>query len=185
MLNTDSSIQVPLYTILIVGFIALGLIILFISIIIVLIKKVKSLERIRYGFGGKTLFSILLLGALLIALPFAMYSVQQTTELRRIAEAQKEVYIDIQSREIEEGEYSVYFMAIPLIEGEVWGEYDYVVEWSITGPVAFKKFEKERNIHNPSYFKKVLPRGMYHLDLVIKSKDFTLLETKDFLIGTE
>jgi heme/copper-type cytochrome/quinol oxidase subunit 2 len=185
MLNEDNVIQVHLYTILVIGFLFVGLIVFLIGIILRLVKKAKAMERVRYGFGGKTLFSILIVGLLVVALPLSLYSVMHTTEMRKIAEAEKEVYIDIQSVRQEDKEYSVSFIAIPIINQDVWGKYTYTIEWNITGPISFTKIEKERNIDRPSYFKKDLPKGEYTAVVKVTSKEFSLIETKKFSLKEE
>jgi len=182
MLDSDNLLHVPLYSVIIIGTIIVGILILLVGIVIFLVKKLKSAERVRYGFGGRTIFSIVALMIIALAIPLTLYSTLQTTEIRRTAEAQKEVYIDISSEKLDEANYTVSFMAIPKIDGKVWSKYSYTITWSVEGPVQFKKIEKERDIDNPSYFEKVLPQGFYKVEITVKSEMFTIHGTKEFVL---
>lgn len=185
MLDENNIIQIRLYTILIIGVVVFGILVFLVGVIVRLIRRIKSMEKVRYGFGGKTLFSLFIVGLLAIALPLSLYSVMHTTETRRIAEAQKELYVDIQSKQQTDQMYSVSFIAIPIINEKIWGNYTYTIEWNISGPISFTKIEKERNVDNPSYFRKELPIGSYTVVVKATSKDFSLIETKELTLSEE
>jgi hypothetical protein len=137
-----NSQNIPLYTLVILFAIFLAIVIFLFIVIIYLYKKVRKLTIIRYGFGGKPIFSIFVLFALVVFLPFTMYSVHKSVEYINYANATKDallsIYIDQKALDL----YSVSFTAVPMINGKPWGDKVYDVTWNIQGVVTFEKIEK-------------------------------------------
>ncbi len=178
-----NSINVPLYTLIIVGAVSISLMIFLSFVVVRLFKKVKDLSKVRYGFGGKPIFSFFIIIITIIAIPLTYYASQNSIETIKLANAEKDVVVKFYKEKKTKSIYSVSFMAIPTINGEYWRDKEYEIKWKVTGDLSFEKVETQRSIENPSYFTKELPKGVYDVEVFVESEKFKVVKTKDLVIN--
>ena len=168
----NKTISVSLITIVFAVALVAAILFFLVSVIISLIKKQKVLTKIRYGFGGKPLFSLLIVLALVFAIPLTLYASWHSIEIRNQAKAKKDAIISIDSKQKDAENYSVSFMAIPTIDDVMWAGKIYTMKWRIEGATTFEKVETGRSQEEPSYFIKELQRGTYIVKIIIESENF-------------
>lgn len=174
--------NVSLFAFIIFGLIAIS-IIFFLSILTVrLTKKVKELSKVRYGFGGKPIFSILIILGVTVAIPLTLYASQKSIESIKLARAERDVIIELNKTKRGDNMYSISFMAIPTINGEAWSTKVYSITWIVEGQVDFEKVEKDRTLQNTSYFKKDLPSGSYKVKVLVESENFKVEGTEEMIL---
>ncbi|MBN2016171.1 hypothetical protein JW766_05045 [Candidatus Dojkabacteria bacterium] len=177
-LGTVNTINIPSFVLVVGGVLLFGIIVFLVSIIVYLSKKIRFLTKMRFGFGGRPIFSILAILAIALAIPLTYYASSRSIEIVNLARAERDVTIEVQKIEVYEGLYDVSFMAIPTVDGEAWGEKSYEITWMVEGPLTFEKKESERSIKAPSYFRKELPSGTYELKVVVESEGFKVVKTQ-------
>ena len=182
LVENSNTVSIPLYTLIIIVVVVFGVISLLVGAIIHLVKKIRFLTKIRYGFGGKPIFSFLVVFGMAITIPLTMYAFFKTVDVINRARAPREVFIEIYSEKKREGVYDVTFMAIPKINNKAWLDKSYTMKWYIEGKVTFEKIEKNRAIDNPSYFVKELPRGTYKIKVLVESDDFSVMKIEELIL---
>lgn len=182
LIENVKTAEVPVFTLFIVVAFALGILMLCISIIIHLVRKVRVLAKARYGFGGKPLFSIIIVLMLLVFLPITMYATYKSIDYINLARAERDVIVEIRTEKVTDEIYQVVFMAVPTIDGTAWQDKDYDITWHIEGEVILEKVEKNKNSENPSYFVTELPRGSYRIKVQVESEDFNVIKTEEMSI---
>lgn len=176
LFESYKTINISVYTIILIAALVLGLLIFLVGVILYLLKKIKFLTKIRYGFGGKPLFSFLVVLGVTIAIPLTMYASLRSVNVIKMARAEKDVIIEVSSFEKEEDLYNVSFMAIPTLDGKSWADKVYTVTWYIEGEIILEKIEKDRDSKHPSYFITQLPSGEYKVKVSVESENFHVVE---------
>ncbi len=166
--------NISLFSFFIIAILLLTIIVFLIIAIIYLYKKIKYLTKVRYGFGGKPLFSLLIVFGVMVAIPLTYYSAQQSVNYVNLALGKKDAIIKISIIEREEEVCLVSFLAIPTIDGESWGNNEFTITWDIQGVSDYKKTEVDRDKENPSYFSVKMLKGTYNIHIVIEGKNFYL-----------
>lgn len=179
----DKQIGIPLYTLIIIGMVLVSIVFALLSVVWYLLRKVRVLSRVRYGFGGKPLFSLLLLVGISIAIPMTLVASKQTVDYINYASAQKDVVINI-SQEIQpDGKYKVVFMAYPTVDGVTWAGHKYNITWKIYSEnYSFEKVEEERGKDFPSYFEKELPYGQYVVAISVEGYNFNVSKEQELIL---
>jgi amino acid transporter len=176
------STNVSFFTLIIIVVISIAIIFFLGAVIIYLYRKIKDLTKMRYGFGGKPIFSLLIVLCVIVTIPLTFYASQKSIETVKIARAQKDVLVEIQSVKLYDDVYSVAFMAVPTIDGEPWQGKEYDITWQVYGEVSFEKVEKERSLSSPSYFVNELKNGSYEVRVTVESKDFRVVKTEELVL---
>jgi len=179
ILEGNRTVAVPVFTLLILIISAVGLIVFLVAAILYLIKKIRFLKKVRYGFGGKPLFSFIIVLGSIIFVPVLMYAVSRSFSIINLARADRDVIVEIHPEEEKDGFYNVSFMAIPRINNIVWFDKSYKITWYIEGEVSLEKVERDRTSENPSYFVTNLPRGRYDIKVQVESENFNLVELRE------
>ena len=175
---TDGAVRIPYFLLILIILAFLVVVILLIGYVIILSRKVKSLEEVRYGFGGKPLFSIISILIILASIPITIYASRNTYNFLKSAEEEMKLNIDINKKMLSGDEYEVSFFATPSTNGVVWGEKTYDIHWEVVGPESFVKDEFKRDKTNVSYFTEVLPRGNYYVKVIAESEDFYIEQSQ-------
>lgn len=153
------------------------------GIILILYKKLRDKEPI-YGFAGKSL-SIVVMMVLLIGLPATVIVTLQQTEIRREAEADRDIVLNISVIESNQDQFEVSFSAIPRVNGKVIQDEEYNVAWSVTGEISFEETEYKRSSNYPSFITKTLPAGDYNIKVAIKGDEFILEEYREYKLESQ
>lgn len=158
--------------IVVITFILLLLLILLVGVIVHLVRRVRLLSKMRYGFGGKPLFSTLIVLGVAIAIPLTLAASYRSVEFINYARAERDVLMEVSEIKLYDDVYRVSFMAFPTLDDEIWGGKTYTITWQIKGDIAFEKVEKNRSEGKPSYFVKELSSGDYTVIVIVESEDF-------------
>ena len=146
-----------------------------------LLGRIRTLEKPKYGFLGKSLYGFLAMMVMIAGLGFFSYSF--TTQEDFTIEAKKTVTAEIKTSVISEdaAEAVVEFKAIPYVEGAKWGDKfsEFEIYWNIRGTESFDKFEFDRSTGNPSGFSEKIAKGIYEIKVVIvfEGKSYTFEES--------
>jgi hypothetical protein len=173
--------NISTFTLLIVVLVALGVIFFLFSLTLFYAKKVRQLSRPRFGFGGKPLFSFLLVIGLVVAIPLTLYASYSSIEYIQYAQSEKDAIVNIDVEKIED-RHEITFYAIPLVEGNPWGDKTYTITWMIEGPVSFEKIEEDRTKDHISYFTKSLPPGTYRVSVTIENPNFNIEKYQELIV---
>lgn len=160
----------------------LVLLVILLAIVGLLIRRIKRITKVRYGFGGKPLFSLLLVLGIAIAIPLTLRASLNTVDYVNMATAEKEIIVNIHEISREEERYEVAFMAVPRINGVSWKDRSYSITWIVEGPISFQKEEDNRSSERPSYFVKELIAGTYNLKVTVKGENFDLTQEESFTL---
>jgi energy-coupling factor transporter transmembrane protein EcfT len=171
--------EVSLFTFILALSIAVAVVFFLLAIIWRLSKKIKVLSKMRYGFGGKPLFSILTLLFLTLAIPLTLFAAQKSIDYVNVARADKDVLVEIYSDKVNENLYEVSMLAIPFVDDVAWAGKSYTMDWSITGEVHINRKEEERDSDNLSYITEELPSGSYKIKVVVQSEDFKVIRSQE------
>jgi len=174
--------NISLLTLVIIGIFLLIVIVVLSTFFNYLYKKVKYLTKVRYGFGGKPIFSLLIVFGIMAAIPLTYHSAQQSVDYVNQALAKKDALIRINVIERKDELYDVSYLAVPTINGEAWGDDVYTITWSIEGPTSLKKIEKEKDKDHPSYFIGTVFKGYYEVHVIIEGEEFYLEKTEKVII---
>lgn len=174
--------NVPMFTVIMLLLISVALIIFLSGFSLYLYRKVKDMSKMRYGFGGKPIFSILLVLGIALAIPLTYKASQTTIDYVKYASAKKDVLIEIVDTKIDEDLYEVSFIAIPRIDGESWKDKNFDIRWKISGAEIITKTEKKRNVNKPSFFTKDLPPGVYIVEVLVEGDDFYVSKVEEFTL---
>lgn len=175
--------NISLFSFFIIAILLLTIIVFLLIVLIYLYKKVKYLTKVRYGFGGKPIFSILIVFGIMVAIPLTYHSAQQSVDYVNFALSKKDAIIKVDIIDKQEDLYLVSFLAIPTIDGESWGDNEYTITWDIQGESDFRKIETSKSKENPSYFSVKISKGTYNIQIIIEGESFYL--EKDEIIVVE
>lgn len=164
--------NISLFVVLIFAFLAIALIVFLSGFSLYLFRRVKELSKVRYGFGGKPIFSILIVVGVAIAIPLTYYASSTTVDYVKYASGEKDVVIDFIMQKKDTDTYSVSFVAVPTVDKEPWKGRKYEVQWVVEGKIEFEKYETERSQEEPSYFTKELPLGTYSVTVHVTGRNF-------------
>lgn len=145
-----------------------------------LIYKIRSLEKPRYGFLGKPVYSLLAVMIMVGGLGFFSYSFTQQQDFQ--IQAAKTVDLDVQTKVVlsDTQQSVVEFKAIPFVDNIAWGKSTdkFEIYWNIRGPENVDKFEFDRSRENSSQFTESLDKGSYTLRIVVvyENKSYTFNE---------
>jgi len=168
-------VDIPLYTLVIAGVVLVAVVFALLSVVFYLLRKVRVLSRVRYGFGGKPLFSILVLAGITLSIPFTLFASRQTIDYVNYASAEKDVVLELSEKLQSDGNFEVTFMAFPTVDKEVWADHKYDIQWKVEGnQISFEKIEENRSKQNRSFFVKVLPPGEYLVSVNVVSSNFNV-----------
>lgn len=174
--------NVSLFAFIIFGAVTISIIIFLSTLTIRLTKKVNELSKVRYGFGGKPIFSLLVVLGVTIAIPLTLYASQKSIESIKLARAERDVIIELNKTKKSDNMYTISFMAVPTIAGEAWSNKVYSITWIIEGKVNFEKIEKDKTLQNTSYFKKDLPIGSYKIKVLVESENFRVIKYEEMIL---
>lgn len=141
--------------------------------LIVQSKRVKDLQEAakpKYGFLGKPLMAMALLGGLFGAVLLTYNATLRPID-DPIVNADKTLVTTITTNTITQttGEALVEFKAVPSVDSAEWGvmgdKFD--IYWSVTGPITFKHIELDRSRDQISRFTKTLPKGNYEITIEV------------------
>jgi energy-coupling factor transporter transmembrane protein EcfT len=180
--GTTQSVNISIYTLIIIGAIIIGIVFFLVGVILYLVKRIKILTKVRFGFGGKPLFSLLILFGVIVAIPLTMYAAQHSVDLIKLARAERDVIVEFNVAGKTDGVYEVVFIAVPTLDGEAWLDKSYTVTWYIQGEVTLEKVEKDRNRDAPSYFVTDLPSGTYKVKVTVESEGFSIVKVEELTL---
>ncbi|MFQ5492817.1 MAG: hypothetical protein ACE5DX_01510 [Candidatus Dojkabacteria bacterium] len=145
-----------------------------------LIHRIRTLEKPKYGFLGKSLYSVIALAVMVGGLGLFSYSftIQQDFEIQATKTVTAQITADITKRG--DTESIVEFEALPFVNNSQYGgngQFD--IFWNILGPESFDYFEFERAISSPSGFSQILDNGAYEIKVLIvfEGKSYNFTET--------
>jgi len=164
--------NISLFTFTILALFVLAIFVFLTITIIYLYKRVKYLTKVRYGFGGKPLFSLLIVFGIIAAIPLTFYSAQRSVDYVNLALAEKDAIIQVDIIDREDDFYLVSFLAVPIINDTAWGDDEYTITWDIQGNSTFRKVEMNRSKDRPSYFAYKIIKGTYNINIIIESQNF-------------
>lgn len=159
---------------------AIGAVVLIGGLIFIIVKlnrKLSSSRSQRYGFGGKTLYTLIALLAMIAVIPAALFI--DSTDIRRSAKDERSISFTVVQRK-ENGQTIVFLSASPLVDNQVIEE-NFKIEWYIQGPDEIKVIEQ--NITKESVIEQNLKQGDYTIEISIetesgesftKSEEFTV-----------
>lgn len=174
--------QIPLFTFVIFVIFTISIVAFLVGLLIYYYKKFKDLKRIKFGFGGKPIFSVLIFLLIAVAIPLTYMASKETADIVRRARAEKEVKVTVNEIKKEKDKILVSFIAVPYIDDESWVGRDYDILWEVEGVKSFNKLETKVNKKNPSYFTKLLPSGDYKVRVEVTGEDFKVVENIEFSI---
>lgn len=169
--NSDT-VPVPLSVLILTAVFIVIIIFGLVGVILFLARRIKVLSKVRYGFGGKPLYSFMIVLGIAIAIPMTLFASYRSVEMINYARAERDVIVEVDAEPINEDLYEASFLAFPTIDGTVWAGKKYTVTWQVTGPVSFSQVEKDRSKENPSYITKELPSGEYEVIVLVESDAF-------------
>ncbi|MDD3647354.1 MAG: hypothetical protein PHS44_02535 [Candidatus Dojkabacteria bacterium] len=173
-------IPFPLFIAIIV--VATSIVFFLTAAIIHLSRKIKVLSKMRYGFGGKPIFSILVFLFVVISIPLTLLASSRSIDLIQKASVSKDVLIEVQDLGTKNNYHEVAFLAIPYVDDIAWAGNVYTVTWEIRGNIDYEKIEENVSSSNPSYFKKTLAAGTYKVKVLVEGDDFRVQKFEDFIL---
>lgn len=175
--------NISLATLLILGVILLAFFLVLVSLIYILLKKLREKSRPTFGFGGKTLYTFIIISCAVFSIFLSMNVVVKTSDYVKIARQEKNVYLDIREYAQEDGSYSVILMAIPEVNGEIWPQGSYDIYWKISNGEELEYVEYERNATDFSFLSLKLGKGDYQVTVLIEGENF--LQGKEEVLKLE
>lgn len=161
---------------------ALVAVVCFVSVLYVIIRligRIRSLQKPKYGFLGKPLYALVLVGMAGTITYFSFtFSSQPDFQIQASRTVTAELSVDVVDSQ--NGTGLVRFEAVPYVDGIAYlgdnGEFD--ILWNITGPVRIDKFEYGKTKADRSGFSESLQSGTYTARAVIvyEGKSFTFTE---------
>lgn len=154
-----------------------------IGVTIWLAVSVRTIQKPKFGFGGKPL-AIITTVLLTLLIPVGVYVTKQRVDTIQHASSLNDVTLSIFEISDQEETSEVAFSAVPVHQGKAWGEdmlFDF--EWTITGPQNIAFSEEDRNSTYPSYFVLSLEKGDYSATLRVTAEGFDITRSQEFTIN--
>ncbi len=170
--------DVPLFTFVLVSAILGSLIVFFLGLSIYFYKKIKDLTKVRYGFGGKPIFSFLIVLFIAVSIPITYFASKESVNYIFEARMERDVEIIVDELSKDGDIYYISFMAIPYINNVSWSNKSYNITWRIEGEYSFEKVEMARSVEYPSYFVKKLKSGEYTITVTVESENYKVIKQK-------
>jgi hypothetical protein len=135
-----------------------------------LLSRIRELERPKYGFLGKPVYTLAAILIMISGLGFFGYSFTQQQNFE--IQAQKVVNAQIVTTVVTKGKDTsiVAFKATPFVDGSAYGNidaYTFDIYWNIIGAQNTDKFEFGKNIAQQSGFNLTLKNGKYDIKTLI------------------
>ncbi|MBU0976464.1 MAG: hypothetical protein ABIE03_07915 [Patescibacteria group bacterium] len=181
-MKNPATIDIPFPLFLVIIVVIFSIVFFLTAAMVHLSKKVRILTKIRYGFGGKPIFSMLVFLFIVLSIPLTLFASSKSINMIQKASAQKDILVEIQDVGKLNEDHFVSFMTVPYVDETAWAGKTYTVSWEIRGEIDYEKMEKDVNQSNPSYFKKLLPNGKYRVKVVVESDNFRVQRFEDFVL---
>ena len=153
---------------------------LFLIAIVILVSSVFSLRRKlklattpKFGFAGKPIYPLLATLMISISIPLLIYSFTQDTSF--VQEAEENIEIDYIYELVSEGEESstLRFNLLPTVDGEEYGKKSFDIFWLFEGQEVEDLYEFNRTKDDPSNILVSLKPGRYRLKILVTYENKT------------
>lgn len=152
-----TSIAAVLTIVLIVGAVLIG-------IIVMQNRRIKEMQKPKYGFLGKPLNAFILLAIMLGGIGFVYYATNNTSTEFVDVSADSELDATIVVTQVDSVNRVYQFNVIPSIDGNEWGGnsiYEFDVQWTISNGEVYQTIESGVSSQNTGGVRLTLKPGTY------------------------
>ncbi len=136
-------------------------------------RKFQEIQTPQYGFLGKPLMQMGMIGLIVVGVAFSIYTTTKETKIQDIS-ASEEISIDLMYNVIEEenGRYKTEFKITPYVNEKEWGGDDnrnFDIFVNISGEIEEGAVLYSRTRTSSATFTKNLPSGTYSINITVFS----------------